>query len=193
MAILTVDDALRLVAAGAIPEDATHELLNGQIVRKIRGDGGADPYAHGLKHIAAIERLTDLLFRVEAANRFAQVQLPIICGNIEAPEPDFAMLRGAERDYSERLPGAQDTLVVIEAAGSSLERDQNEKLTIYAAASIPQYVILNLRNSTIEQYTDLDPQSGTYRTRATFTRQDTLALNGGSDGPIEIRAEELLP
>jgi hypothetical protein len=121
MTILTVDEALRMVAAGAIPEDSTMELLNGVVVRKVRGTGAHGPYMHSPAHIAAIERLTDLVFRIESINRFAQVQLPVICSRIDMPE------------------------------------------------------------------------SATYRTKVTVTRDDTLTLNGGSDGSIEVRATELLP
>ena len=189
----TVDDVLRMIRSGVIPEDATTELLDGFVVLKDRGEYGGDPLLHGRKHIAAIRRLTALSVKIQSTNRFAQVQLPLVCSDLQMPEPDFAIVRGTEQNYSERLPGAQDTFVVIEAADSSLERDQNEKLAIYAAAGVPQYLIINLRNSTIEQYTDPDPQSATYRTKATFTRDDKLVLSGGSDGPIEVRGDELLP
>jgi hypothetical protein len=189
----TVDDVMRMIHSGVIREDGTKELLDGIIVLKERGDSGGDPHVHGPKHRAAIGRLIKLCVSIETPNRHGQSQVPIVCSELELPEPDFAMVRGKEENYSDRLPTAQDTLVVIEAADSSLERDGGEKLAIYAAAGIPQYLIINLRNSTIEQYTDPDAKSATYRTKATFTRDQTLTLNGGSDGIVEVRAAELLP
>jgi hypothetical protein len=48
------------------------------------------------------------------------------------PEPDLAVIRAG--NYDQRHPGAVDTLLVIEFADSSLEKDLEEKRLAYAQA-----------------------------------------------------------
>jgi Uma2 family endonuclease len=90
------------------------------------------------------------------------------------------------------MPGPGDVTCVIEAAHSSLDRDREDKLPIYAAAGVPQYVIINLANDTIEVYTDPDPASEQYRTKSTLERGDTLALQM-PQGVLEVPAADVLP
>lgn len=182
-----------MIRQRVLPEDASTELLGGLLVLKDQSDAGGDPLMHGPKHRLCIRLLTSLAGKVQTATRFAQVQLPVICANDEMPEPDFAIIRGTDREYAERLPTGADTFMVAEVADSSLERDAEEKLSIYAAAGIPQYLIVNLRNLAIEQYTDPDAAAATYRTKATFSRGQNILLHGGPDGDIDVAVADLLP
>ena len=187
----TVDDVLAMMELGVIPEDATTELLDGLVVLKDRSDLGDDPLMHVAKHRQCIRRLIALVARVDDATREAQVQLPIVCAEIQMPEPDFAIVRKA--DYSDRLPSADDTFVIIEAADSSLERDSKDKLSIYAVAGIPQYVILNLRDSTAIEFTGPDAVSSTYKASRVLASHETITLNGGPAGTVQVRVADLLP
>ena len=90
------------------------------------------------------------------------------------------------------MPGPGDVTCVIEAAHSSLDRDREDKLPIYAAAGMPQYVIINLANDTIEVYTDPDPAGEQYRTKTTLERGDTLALQL-PEGVLEVPVADVLP
>src|SRR3954470_24450647 len=90
----TADDVQGMLKQGFLPEDATTELLNGLIILKDRSDLGGEPLIHGPRHRACIRRLTLFVPRIETAERHAQVQLPIVCGNDQLPEPDFAIVRG---------------------------------------------------------------------------------------------------
>ena len=178
----TVNDVLEMMRQGILTEDARTELLNGIVVRKDRSDLGGDTLMHGSKHRTCIRRLTVLVARIDTPLRHAQIQLPIICADDEMPEPDFAIVRGTDTDYENRLPTAADVFMVAEAADSSLERDTDEKLAIYAAAGIPQYVVLNLRNSTGVEHTSPDRTGRTYRNSRPLNLGDSLMLNGGSEG-----------
>ncbi|HEX4795437.1 MAG TPA: Uma2 family endonuclease [Humisphaera sp.] len=192
--LYTVDDVLKMVSLGIIPEDSTTELLDGVVVFKDRSDLGGDPRVHGKQHRLCVNLLTALVPRIANERRHVQIQLPLVCGEMHMPEPDFAIIRGSARDYADRFPTAADALVVIEVADSSLPRDSNRKLEIYAAANIPQYLLINLRNLTIEHYADPDAASSAYRSKSTFTREQSLMLNGGTDGEnISVLAAEMLP
>jgi len=60
-----------------------------------------------------------------------------------APEPDFAILRGpatSDRVYA----NANDALLVIEVADSTLLYDTTHKASLYAANRVPEYWVFNI-------------------------------------------------
>jgi Uma2 family endonuclease len=106
------------------------------------------------------------------------------------PEPDAAIIRGAPVDYRTRLALPADVMCVIEAAHSSLVRDQETRLAAYAAAGIPQYVILNLQSGVVEIYTQPDAATGTYRAKAAAARSQSVALFLPNNERLTVAASE---
>jgi Uma2 family endonuclease len=186
-----------MLRQGVLPEDATTELLNGLIVLKDRGDRGSDleedPRVQGPEHRLCVRLLTKLAAVIDTADRHVQIQLPLVCGEDQMPEPDFAVIRGADRDYSDRLPTAADAFCVLEAADSSLERDVDEKRLIYAAAGISQYIILNLRNRTAEVYTASDTTTAGYAPPTVIPESGTLSIRVGPGEFIPVLLADVLP
>jgi len=60
--------------------------------------------------------------------------------------------------YTESHPTPEETLIVIEVANSSLEKDQKVKLPLYAEANIPEAWIVNLKDNQLEQYRAPSPK-----------------------------------
>jgi Uma2 family endonuclease len=137
--------------------------------------------------------LTKLAARLDNDQWHMRIQLPVTCPPDSEPEPDCAITRGQPRDYLERMPGPSDVSCVIEAAHSSLDRDREDKLPIYAAAGIAQYIIINLQNGTLEVFADPDPASGQYRTKITATADATIELQLFDGQHVTIAAREVLP
>jgi Uma2 family endonuclease len=189
---LTIEQYSQLIEQRIIPEDSTVELLRGVIVWKDRGSPDEDTMGHGKRHRLIVSILGVLAGKINNASQFVQIQLPIACPPDGAPEPDAAIVRGLPRDYSDRYPGPGDVFCVIEVAHTSLERDREDKLPIYALASIPQYVIVNLFDNSIENYTDPDPATEQYRTKVTLNASQTLSLRLPS-ASFDIAAREILP
>jgi hypothetical protein len=187
----TVDDVLLMLRAGRLAEDASTELLEGYIVRADRSQFGGDPTTHSPGHRYTVRRLTGLAATIDSPQRCVQIQSPIVCGPRQMPQPDFAVIRGSDADYADRLPAAADVLCVIEVADSSLERDRFEKLPIYARSGVPQYVILNLRNRTAETYADADPSEGRYRSSETVSFGGAFDLLLG-DQPLSLPLSDVL-
>jgi Uma2 family endonuclease len=80
---------------------------------------------------------------------------------------------------------------VIEVADTSLQQDRLTKGAIYAAAGIPEYWIVNLRDSVVEVRCDPDPAQARYREVRTIARGERIelvALPGAS-----VAAADLLP
>ena len=189
----TVADVLSMVRQGILAEDATTELLDGLVVHKDRSEQGADPMSHGPRHRKCVRKLAALSGRIDSADRHAQSQLPIVCGDGEMPEPDFAVVRGTDDDYDAALPTAADAFCVVEVADSSLERDRDEKLPVYAAAGVAWYLIVNLRSDTLELYTDPDPTGRQYRSTQVIRAGESLRMPLGGGLGLDLAAVDVLP
>jgi Uma2 family endonuclease len=70
-----------------------------------------------------------------------RVDDPLRIGDSE-PVPDVVIVPGKPSDYRAQHPTT--ALLVIEIADTSLEYDRTEKMSLYAAAGIPEYWIVNL-------------------------------------------------
>ncbi len=77
-------------------------------------------------------------------------------------DPDFMLLRQRPDGYKTKLPDASDVQLVIEAAESSLRKDQQIKAPAYAAAGIPEYWIADLDREQLLIYRN--PEGGAYKT-----------------------------
>jgi Uma2 family endonuclease len=148
---------------------------------------------HGPKHRACIRKLTAFVSKVDTPERHAQVQLPIVCATDQMPEPDFAVIRGTDADYANSLPTAADTFMVLEASDSSLERDRDEKLPIYAAAGIEQYIIFDLRSDTAINYSEPDRSTATYAKAEPVKKGGVIVLRVGVGQFVSMPLADLLP
>src|ERR1041384_3359553 len=189
---ITVEQYQQMIDQGIVPEDSTVELLRGVLVRKDRSGPEEDPMGHSPLHRAVVALLTALAGQINNDRQHLQIQLPVLCPPDGAPEPDGAIVRGKPRDYANRLPGPGDVSCVIEVAHSSVERDREDKLPIYAEAGIGQYVIINLSNQTLEVYSDPDAAGGRYRTMGTPGRGETRGLRLPDGGVFEVEVGEVL-
>jgi Uma2 family endonuclease len=181
-----------MIEDGIVDEDSVVELLRGVIVRKDRGSPGEDPMGHSPLHRLIVALLTALAGRINSPTRHLQIQLPISCPPDGAPEPDATIIKGSPRDYVDRLPGPGEISCIIEAAHSSLQRDREDKLPIYAAAGVPQYIIINLFQNVLEVHSDPDRAQEEYRTKVTLQRGGTVSLLM-PDGTLEVAVSDLFP
>jgi Uma2 family endonuclease len=100
------------------------------------------------------------------------------------PQPDLAIIKGSEDDYTESHPNT--ALWVIEISNSTLNLDR-KKINSYAKAGIPVYWIIDLVNNQIEVYSNLS--QGQYLENKSYGAQDNVDLPV-LDG--EIMLSELL-
>jgi Uma2 family endonuclease len=118
-------------------------------------------------------RYFDEWFHARLGGRaLASIQLPVRLGETSQPEPDFALLVPREDLYEAAHPGQGDVLLIIEVADTSPAYDRR-KLALYAAASIPEVWILDLRGK--RALVHRDPESDQYRQIETVTRDGAPA------------------
>jgi Uma2 family endonuclease len=119
------------------------ELLEGVVIEKMP----KDPI-----HSEVVRRVFDYLKKVKSFKILKED--PINTGFSE-PEPDISVVPNG--DYSIAHP--REAMLVIEVANTSLALDR-AKSFIYAKASIPEYIIINLQNNILEVY--MTPIDGKY-------------------------------
>lgn len=143
---ISVSQYHEMIKAGIFGPDDPIELLEGWLVRKM----AKDP-----PHAVANELVRESLVAMLPKGWTVRIQAPVTLGDSE-PEPDLAVVRGSHRDFLKRHPEPQEVGIAVEVSASSLQRDKSLKKGIYARAGIEQYWILNLKDSTIEVFGNVD-------------------------------------
>jgi len=153
-----LEEALRL---GSLDPECHYEILHGELSEKVR---------QGWPHSFAIDALI-VAFRGLSPEQFhVSAQTPLKVGQ-NLPEPDFRVLRGALRSRRE-APAADETLLVVEVADTTLTTDARIKAPMYAEAGIPFYWIVDLKRRRVEVRSR--PEAGGYAETRIFEANDTL-------------------
>jgi Uma2 family endonuclease len=168
----------RMAEAGILREDDRVELIRGEIVEM-------SPI--GRRHKAFVLNLTQLLVGRLAGRALVNVQSGIVLSDDSEPEPDIAVLRRRDVPYKEREAHADDVLLLIEVADSSLAYDRSTKLRLYAEASIPEYWIVDCAAETIEVHRDPGPEG--YREVSLVSGAATLRPKSFPD--VELRTTDI--
>jgi len=147
----TSDEYHRMLRAGILSEDDRVELIEGDIVKM-------SPI--GSRHAACVKHLNSILSR-RLDQVIISIQDPIVLNDYSEPQPDVAILKPRDDYYAGSLPTADDVLLIIEVADTSLEYDRNVKLPLYAKSGIPEVWIAALPEDLVEAHSD--PVSGTYQ------------------------------
>lgn len=165
---ITVDEYLRMGAAGILAPDARCELIEGEII---------DRPPIGPAHASRTNRLVEILTLAVRGKAIVSTQNPIILGDLSAPQPDLALLRYREDYYAQAHPAAADILLLIEVADTSLPHDRNTKLPLYARFQIPEVWIIDIRGGHLDVHRTPDAERYTCQFRVTdLSRVDVAAL-----------------
>ena len=156
----------RMAAVGILKPTERVELIRGEIVEM-------SPI--GPRHIAFVDNLTQLLVSRLGGRARVSVQSPVVLAEDTEPEPDLKVLRHRPVPYKEREPYAEDVLLLIEVAETSLTYDRSTKLRLYAEAGIPEYWVVDCVTQSIEVYRTLG---------ADGYGQVSRVVGAGSLGPL---------
>jgi Uma2 family endonuclease len=137
-------DAYHAMAdAGIFHEDDRVELIAGQVIAQM---------PIGTTHVSVVNRLNQLFSRLAAGRAIVSIQNPVNLDPFTEPQPDLALLRPRADFYADSLPTPADVLLVIEVADTSLAFDREEKLPLYAAASILEVWLVDLVGKQLVTY-----------------------------------------
>ena len=181
----TVAEYHQMIQTGLLTEDDNVELLEGWIVPKSPRSPAHDGTMGVAEEVIREQFPPGWRIRVKSAITLADSE----------PEPDLAIVQGPPSRYMDHHPGSSEIAFLVEVADSSLLRDRNDKVRIYARAGIAIYWIINLVNAQIEVYTlpSGPVENATYGQRQDYRPGDVipLILNGQEVG--RIAAQDLLP
>lgn len=161
--------------AGIFPPESHLELINGEILEMA---------PIGSNHAGHVKRLIKLFSNLIPDDVISSVQDPLQLNDLSEPEPDYMLLRADADFYSTRHPTADDVLLLIEVADSSLMYDRVQKQRLYASHNIPEYWLVNLNDNCLEVYRQ--PHGERYTGKATLRRGDHIELTQLTDIMLEV-------
>jgi Uma2 family endonuclease len=172
----TAECYFELVKEGLIAANDHVELLEGIIV----AEPPQDP-PHATSTMLVIEALR----KAVGDRAIVRSQLPLVVSAYSVPEPDVALIAGQIADYGSAHPTT--ALLVVEVAGSSLPKDRLSKSRIYAAAGIPEYWVVNLRDHWLEVFRGPDTSARRYTERMLARAGDRLSLVAVPDATVLVQ------
>jgi Uma2 family endonuclease len=172
-----------MIQQGILTDDEPVELLEGFLVVKMSKN---PPHS---KSTGRVQRHLDTRL---PGGFFTRAQEPVTLDDGE-PEPDVAVVRGTDEQYTTRHPGPADVPLVVEVADSTVIRDRTMKMRSYARAGIPVYWIVNLLARQVEVYERPTSEPPTYVLSIVLNEQDavSIVLDGREVGRIPVA--DLLP
>jgi Uma2 family endonuclease len=163
--LFTTGEYHQMLQAGILSEDDRVELIEGEIWEM-------SPI--GSRHIWCVAYLTRILQRGLGDDVFLLVQSPLRLNDFSEPEPDFAVVRPRAGSRRETSPTAEDALLVIEVADSSVEYDRQVKMDLYARNGVPEAWLFDLTQGALEAYRSPSPEG--YLIRRSGDRLSPLAF-----------------
>jgi Uma2 family endonuclease len=164
---------------GVIDPDVRLELIDGDIIKM-------SPI--GWRHALCVDKLTALLLLALHTRAHIRIQNPIALSEHDEPQPDAAVLDPAIAQQR-RQPLPHEVWLAIEVADSTLARDKQVKLPLYARAGIREVWIVDLDTDTIARYAD--PFGDTYRAATTYSRNDTIV--SATLPELQLQVADILP
>jgi Uma2 family endonuclease len=159
----TVDAYHQMIAAGIVGEDDRVQLIGGVVI-------GMSPQNE--RHARLIQRLNRALVRALSDDYVVRPQLPLTLGGESEPEPDLAVVRATDAASPDEHP--RRAVLVVEVSGDSLRFDRGAKATVYAAARIPEYWIVDAEARRVEVYREPEAASSRYGSRVTLESNEIL-------------------
>ena len=148
----TVDEYHAMIQSGILQEDDRVELLAGEIVEM-------SPISKA--HAGVVNKLSDILIGSLRGKAIISVQNPILLSELSEPQPDVALLKFRRDFYVESLPTTEDIFLLIEVGETSISRDRQVKLPLYARSGIREVWLVDLVNEAVERY--LEPKDNAYQ------------------------------
>lgn len=159
----TVEEYERMGQVGILGEDDRVELLDGEIVTM----SPIGPY-----HASVVDIVAEELILALGRRAAVRVQNPVRLPPRSEPQPDVVVARRRRDSYRSAHPTAEDVLLVVEVADSSLHTDRAITLPIYARQGVAEVWIVDLAAGAVHVHAG--PDGGAYGSAATLRPGDVL-------------------
>lgn len=140
---------------GVFEPEARIELIDGELF-------GMPPI--GPPHASRTTRISTILHQGVRGRAIVSTQNPIILGNLNAPQPDIAVLKPREDFYATEHPQPDDILLLVEVADASLAHARDRKLPLDARFATPEVWLIDMTSRTVTVHGDPLPEQASYGT-----------------------------
>jgi len=165
----------RMAEVGILKPTDRVELIRGEIITMS---------PQGRRHRAFIDNLNHLLDTALAGRAIVSIQMPVVVSDDTEPEPDIQILRRRVVPYKEREAYADDVLLLIEVAQTSLAYDRSTKLRLYAETGISEYWVVDCAAESVEVYRT--PHAMTYRDVTRVAGAGTVSVQAFPDVTLTL-------
>lgn len=173
---ISIDRYQKMVESGVLTKDDRVELIEGEIV---------DMAPIGRNHFAITARLQDFFASTLGQRAIVAIGAPLNLGDFSEPQPDLALLKRRGDFYRAKLPEADDALLVVEVADSSLAYDLDAKARLYARYGVAEYWVIDVNGRRVivhrapehERFSEVIERRGS----------DTLSPMAFSDAAVSVR------
>jgi len=151
---ISVEQFHSMIEAGVFSDGDRVELIDGEM---------RDMTPIGPPHSGLANDLNLLFTTRLAGTAIVSIQGPLILDDGTEVYPDLLVLKPREDGYRKSNPTAEDALLVVELADSSLTLDLGVKLAKYARAGIRRYWVFDIKHRTLHDHRDPDRFGRRYR------------------------------
>ncbi len=145
----SVADWQKMGAMDLFTPGARIELIDGQIT---------DMPPIGSEHSGCAGWLNNYLIQQVQQKAIVFMQNPLRLGGFSEPLPDIMLLKPRADFYRKSHPLAEDVLLLIEIADSSVNYDKNVKIPLYARYGIIETWLVNIPQQIIHVYQHIESQ-----------------------------------
>lgn len=139
---ISTERYLNMIQAGSLDTDDKIELIHGMMIEI----GPRSP-----KEEATLSNLLQLFMPIRE-NLTVAIRNTAVIAEGEVYDPDFMFLKPRPKDdpYMNRHPDPADVALLIEVAGSSLAKDRDVKLPVYAKAGVSEVWLVDIERETVQ-------------------------------------------
>jgi Uma2 family endonuclease len=152
----SIADYHKMIEAG-IMSDRNIQLIDGELI---------EMSPEGVIHAAYGGSIADYLRQILIGKAWIREAHPITLTNSE-PQPDIAIVKLPKNKYFQNHPKPQDIFWLIEISDTTLAYDLSKKKEIYAAANIPEYWVLDVKDKKLIVFTK--PKNNNYLSQLELT------------------------
>ncbi len=171
---LSVEDYHRMGEVGLFAPEERLELIHGDLVTMAPIDG---------PHMHLVNVLAQFFSMKVGRSAVVSVQNPIGVSPDSEPQPDIVLLR-PECWGRATVPSAKDVLLVIEVADTTLARDREIKIPLYARHGIPEAWLFDVAGGGATKYRE--PSSEGYRTALSQAKDAIISPQQKPDVAISL-------